>query len=89
MRITDDLFAKVEEFRRAQAEYFELPAADPVRLSVARRQWQRAACDFAAMVLEQIEIDACNCSCGRGSVGRPGDGAAGRGRPAVPPVTSL
>lgn len=88
MRITNDLLAKAEEFRRAQAEYFELPA-DPERLSVARRQWQRVACDFAEMVLEQIELDACNCSCGRGSVGRPGDGAAGRGRPAVPPVTSL
>lgn len=54
MRITDDLLAKAEEFRRAQAEYFELPA-DPVRLSVARRQWQRAACDFAAMVLELLD----------------------------------
>jgi len=55
MRITDDLLAKAEEFRRAQSEYFELPAADSERLSVARRQWQRVACDFAAMVLELLD----------------------------------
>lgn len=58
MRITDDLLAKAEEFRQAQLEYFELPAADPERLSVARRQWQRAACDFAAMVLELLDDEA-------------------------------
>lgn len=63
MRITDELFNKAISFKAAQSEYFHLRHGDSEQLAAARACWQREACELAAMVLEQIELDVCACSC--------------------------
>ncbi|EWC40847.1 hypothetical protein [Stutzerimonas stutzeri] len=55
--LSDELFYKAREFKKAHFAYFHQSHDDPEQLALARTRWQAEACEFASMVLEHIEAD--------------------------------